>query len=368
METALSVLAMVFWMVFLFAVGASIGSFLNVCVARLPYEKSLLWPGSRCGSCFQPILVRDNIPVISYLVLRGRCRTCGARFSVRYCLVELLSGLAFAGLFALLVFLNVRKLDFLDQQFGLRQGMIPLDDLPKVLLLFTHHATLLSFLLVTSLCDLDDMEIPLGVTVTGTVVGLIYATLLPWPYPNSPPLPHENMEKVLRLAGVYPWPVWYPLPDWLPAGSWQLGLATGLGGAAAGLVLLRGVRFVFGVGRGTEGLGVGDADLMMMAGAFIGWQPVVMAFFLSVVPGLLIAVVYLFRKGHQGSPFGPSLAAGVLLALLAWPWVGPAVKVVMFDAIFLGFMVAAGTILLLVLSLLLRLRGMATGGGHTAGS
>ena len=70
------------------------------------------------------------------------------------------------------------------------------------------------------------------------------------------------------------------LPRWLPAGSPQLGLATGLAGAVTGMVLLRGVRFLFGLGRGLEGMGVGDADLMMMAGAFVGWQPVVAAFFL----------------------------------------------------------------------------------------
>src|SRR5947208_9418993 len=91
---------LVFWLVFAFLLGTAVGSFLNVIVARLPYEKSVLWPGSRCGNCYQPIrFFFDNIPLLSYLLLRGRCRTCKARFSIRYFLVELFVALAFVGVF-----------------------------------------------------------------------------------------------------------------------------------------------------------------------------------------------------------------------------------------------------------------------------
>ncbi len=88
-----------YWLFVTFVLGAAVGSFLNVCIARMPLEKSILWPGSRCGSCFQRIRWYDNLPLLSYLWLRGRCRTCGARFSPRYLLVELATGLCFAGLF-----------------------------------------------------------------------------------------------------------------------------------------------------------------------------------------------------------------------------------------------------------------------------
>ena len=182
---------------------------------------------------------------------------------------------------------NVLDLPMLRQQWG-GPGMVP----PEALPVFLHHSILLSFLIVTSLCDLEDMEIPLTVTVTGALVGLILAMLLPWPFPEPPPAapapvpgPPRLINPVPPYPGAYPWPVWYPLPAWLPPGSWQLGLATGLAGALAGLLMLRGVRLLFGLGRGVEGLGVGDADLMMMAGAFVGWQPVVLAFFISVGPG-----------------------------------------------------------------------------------
>src|SRR5947209_20548120 len=89
----------VYWLVVVFMVGAMVGSFLNVVRARLPLEKSIVWPGSRCGSCHQPIRWRDNLPLVSYLWLRGRCRTCGKSFSIRYFLVELVSALGFAGLY-----------------------------------------------------------------------------------------------------------------------------------------------------------------------------------------------------------------------------------------------------------------------------
>src|SRR5439155_6452609 len=101
---------LIFWFVVLFVIGAAVGSFLNVCVYRLPYEKSLLWPGSHCGNCYQPVRWYDNLPLVSYWLLRGRCRTCGIRFSFRYFFIELLTGLSFAGLFFLELQLNVLHL------------------------------------------------------------------------------------------------------------------------------------------------------------------------------------------------------------------------------------------------------------------
>src|SRR5438132_12838729 len=102
------ILNCVYWLALAFLFGAAVGSFINVCVARLPYEKSLFWPGSRCGSCYQRIRFWDNIPLIGYLVLRGRCRTCRARFPVRYFIVELVTALAFTPLAYFLTFENLR--------------------------------------------------------------------------------------------------------------------------------------------------------------------------------------------------------------------------------------------------------------------
>src|SRR5260370_15917238 len=103
----------------------------------------------------------------------------------------------------------------------------------------------------------------------------------------------------------------------------------------AGMLMLRAIRFVFGLGRGKEGLGIGDADLMMMAGAFLGWQPVVVAFFVSVAPALVFAIAQLIVFRDNSLPFGPGLAVGILITLLAWSWIGPYFRIVFFNAPFL---------------------------------
>ena len=169
------------WLVVLFLLGICVGSFLNVCIVRLPWEKNLLWPASHCGRCFQAIRWYDNLPLVSYLLLRGKCRTCGARFSFRYFFIELFTGLVFAGLFYLIAIVNVHDFDALrGQAQPIAWGHPP----PKVVwLAFFHHALLLSFLIVASFCDLDHQEIPFSITIPGTAVGLIWAVCLPWPAP-----------------------------------------------------------------------------------------------------------------------------------------------------------------------------------------
>jgi leader peptidase (prepilin peptidase)/N-methyltransferase len=349
------------WLALVFVAGACAGGFINLCVSRLPYEKSLFWPGWRCGSCYQPLRWADALPLVGYWLRRGRCRACGARFPARYFVVELLTGLVFVGLFYLDVVANVHGLDLLRRErAAITAGQVPW----QAWVVFGHQALLVCFLLVASLIDLDHYEIPLPVTTVGTVVGLVGALLWPWPWPDAPPAPlvwrpPAGLGAGLLVAepkpGLYPWPVWHPLPDWLPAGSWQLGLATGLAGVLAGMLLLRAVRFVFGLGRGKEGLGVGDADLMMMAGAFLGWQPVVIAFFVSVFPAMLIGVGQMVLRGNQELAFGPSLSLGIVLTMLGWQWIAPQVTAVFFDRTLLVILVVAGAVFLLVASFLIRL-------------
>jgi leader peptidase (prepilin peptidase)/N-methyltransferase len=100
---------------------------------------------------------------------------------------------------------------------------------------------------------------------------------------------------------------------------------------------------------------VGDADLMMMAGAFVGWQPVVVAFFVSVFPALFFAVFQLIRRGEEALPFGPPLALGVVITLLGWPILGPQFRVLFFDAYFLLLLGGAGALILFITALFLRL-------------
>src|SRR5262249_22735007 len=121
--------------------------------------------------------------------------------------------------------LNVLGLPYLrTHHAAIAAGAIP----PGAWAVFLSHAVLVSFLLLTSLCDLDDMTIPLPINITGTLLGLACSMLFAWPYPDAGvPLPAGRSVPLPPLpAGLYPWPLWYPLPDWLPRGSWQLGLAT----------------------------------------------------------------------------------------------------------------------------------------------
>lgn len=354
------------WLVLLFLVGAAVGSFLNVCIYRLPLEKSLIWPGSRCGNCLRPIRWRDNIPLLSYLLLRGRCRKCGAEFSPQYFAVELLTGLSFAGLFYAVVILNVHGFVFLKVRHDeiVQFGVVPW----QAWAVYVHHALLLSFLIVATVCDLRSREIPLSVTMPGAVVGLLSAVLWPWPWPYEmtpvPPQwlilqgdPWEMGKGIFPPQGVYPWPVWGPLPEFLePGGNWQTGLATGLAGMLTGTFMLRGLRTLFSKAMGVEAMGLGDADIMMMAGCFLGWQPVIIAFFLSIFPALLFGLVQLVMSGDNAIPFGPALAVGVMGTWLGWAWVAPSVQILFFNGPLMVGVILVCTLFLGVAGLMLRAR------------
>jgi len=227
---------------------------------------------------------------------------------------------------------------------------------------FGHHAVLMSLLIVAAVCDLGNREIPLSLTTFGAIVGLIGATLFPWPWPNAVaaalPKPAGVPWWLADLGsigtGLYPWPVWGPLPDWIDLGSHLSGFATGLAGLLVGTWMLRGVRFVFTRGLGREALGLGDADLMMMAGAFIGWQPVVVAFFAGALVTLGFAIVQMVVFRDNSLPFGPGLAAGTMLTVLCWYWIGPAVQSLFFWPTMLAICVIAGAGFMLVASVFLR--------------
>jgi leader peptidase (prepilin peptidase) / N-methyltransferase len=338
-----------YWLFVVFLVGAIVGSFLNVCIARLPLEKSVLWPSSRCGNCLESIRWYDNLPLLSYLWLRGRCRNCQATFSSRYFVVELVTALGFAALFYVEVIRNIHQ--FPARGLGMGIWFFP----STWWAVFIHHAILFSFLMAASACDLAGREIPLPLTLTGTFVGLVGAVLMPWPWPWLPvdqpfprPVPGVQPGDVWVAGiglkqGAYAWPLWGPLPFGLEPWSWQLGLATGVAGMLVGTFLMRAVAALFKQGLGKEALGLGDADLMMMAGAFLGWQLVVAAFFLSVIPALFFGIIQLAVNKDNELPFGPSLAAGILGACLCWGWLGPSMQILFFfGELLVGLVAVAG--------------------------
>jgi len=367
-------IAWTIWLLGTLALGLAAGSFLNVAAVRLPYEKSVIWPSSRCGNCLKGLPWHSNLPIIGYLWLRGRCYWCGEVFSIRYLLVELLVGFGFVGLFLLEVVFDIRNAGWWrDHGHMMHWGIVPW----QAWAAWSAEAVFFAFLMAASLCDFEHHEIPLDITITGLIVGLLFSVAMPWPFPAQPidvenavarhKIEHSALyrpgrtvpggalaEPVFAFPGMHPWPVAWPLPAWLVPGTATYGLVSGLLGAMAGSLVCRGIRSVYGLGRGRESLGIGDSDLLLMAGAFTGWQVVVVGFFMSIIPGLILGIGYLVIRGSQTLPFGPALGLGVFVTWMGWRWIGPSVADVLFDPWILGFLAIAGLGGLLTMSWMLR--------------
>jgi leader peptidase (prepilin peptidase)/N-methyltransferase len=346
----------VFFFVMLFLLGSTVGSFLNVCIVRLPQGRSLIRPASCCGQCGKPIRWQDNIPLVSYWVLRGRCRACGAPFSIRYFWIELLTGLLFVAIFHLEIGRNIHHFDVWiwyenDYEFVLTRMFDPLQ-----WLVFSTHAVLGCLLIVATACIWEHGRVPGRVTAAGVFLGLLAALLFPWPWPDPPSQavvstswreinlvpevrafswgprvgvmpsdrPWEQVEATPR-QGLYPWPVWGPPPDGLTAGSRRLGLATGLAGVVAGAVSMALVRLVCNAGTGTQMMGWGETSLLAMAGGFLGWQPTVTALLAALVPGLS-TMTWQWARGRRQTAFVGWLTAALVGVWFGWFWIGPLVQ------------------------------------------
>ncbi len=372
-------LPVVLWCVWVFVLGLMVGSFLNVLIARLPFEKSIIWPSSRCFACFKPIRLSDNIPIIGYLRLRGKCRHCGVAFSSRYLWVEIGTGLAFLALFAAEVLANWQDIPA-NRNANLLATNVTVPPW-QFWAMFGYHAFLLSCLIAAAAIDAEHRIIPPLIPYAGVLVGVVGGALMPWPWPNpaaaaavmpgnEPWMFPEHWGKI--PAGVQLWPFWGPTFAFAPPGSWQLGLLNSVLGALAGSLVVRLIKWLFETGFGREALGLGDADLLMMTGAFLGWQIAVLSLFVGAIAALaikILAAVFVSAPAPQSAtagetphepadprelPFGPGLAAGVLLTWFGWPWVGPHVQAVFFDSVTFGFAVGILCVGVLAAGLLLR--------------
>jgi leader peptidase (prepilin peptidase)/N-methyltransferase len=368
----------VLWCLTVFTLGLAVGSFLNVLIARLPFEKSIVWPSSRCFTCFTPIGMLDNVPILGYLRLRGKCRSCGAAFSSRYLWVEIGTGLGFLGLFAAEVLLNIYRVPALNN-FNILAGNRPLPPW-EGLALFFYHAFLLSALIAAAVIDVEHRIIPPLIPYTGLAVGIIGGALMPWPWPhpasagtlNVVGLPQGTPWMLSEFWGKIPlgaqlWPFWGPAFQFAPPGSIRMGFLTGVLGALAGSLVVRAIRWLFGVGFGREALGMGDADLLMMAGAFLGWQIAVLSLFAGTISALVLKVAALLLAPEMEPvadgqpipdarelPFGPGLAIGIVVTWLGWPWLAPQVQFVFFDPVTFGLASFIMCVGLLAAGLLLR--------------
>jgi leader peptidase (prepilin peptidase)/N-methyltransferase len=232
--------------VFAFAWGAIWGSFANVVIHRMPLGLSVVRPRSRCPSCEHPISGFDNIPVLSYLLLRGKCRHCKAPFSPRYLMVELL-----AGMLSFATFMTTVHVPLVAGQAG--------DPIAWQLSLLVCLA-----LLVVVFVDLDHWIIPDAIVLPMTAIGIVVAVVLPQTRGDAP-----------TFAG---------LPSQVSSG---LGAVLA---AAAGYGVFAGIRWLYLRTRGIEALGLGDAKLLAMVGAWTGPVGLCWTVGAGAVQGLLVAV------------------------------------------------------------------------------
>jgi leader peptidase (prepilin peptidase) / N-methyltransferase len=282
-----------------FVVGSFVGSFLNVVVYRLPRNcLSVNNPRrSFCPSCKTQLRWNDNIPIIGWVLLRGKCRYCGVKFGPRYPAVEMMVALLFA-------FAAWRAL------YG--GGPVPEDALPPVAtwqawLVLLHLIAMISVLVPWALIDADLTYIPHKLTFGPLIVFIPLAAIPPV---LAFGLPEGISPLIFGLEAL-----------WLD--SLLSALLAGVLGYAGLWLIGKGANVVFRERvkqMGGEAMGGADISLMLLLGVMLGWPKLLAAFFVAILAGSILGVVQLARKRGHGMPFGPYLAIGALSAALLTPW------------------------------------------------
>ena len=261
---------------FIAMVGATIGSFLNVVIHRVPRDESIVFPNSKCPKCGTAIHAYDNVPVLSYLILRGRCRSCKAGISPRYPAVEALTGAVFLGVFLM------RGLSF----------ALPFD------LIFVAGLVALVFI------DAEHKLLPNVITYPGIAFSLIARLAIPY---VASPLYFEDFPS-LANALPHEWPIW------------ALSVAGAVLGALAGGGSLWLMGWIWERLRKVEAMGLGDVKMMFAVGAYLGWRLTILTIFIAVLFGSITGVGIMIGKGERNLqmelPFGIFLGAGSLVSLL----------------------------------------------------
>lgn len=265
----------------LFALGGSIGSFLNVVVYRLPSGMSLIRPGSHCPGCEAAIRWYDNVPIFGWLMLRGHCRDCGVKISPRYPIVEVIVATMFVALAWVELFCDGMNLP--RQSIAIDHGVVFSGlTLQQLMGIYFYHLLLLCTLLAAALIDLDDKRVPLNLVVPTAVVGF--------------------------LAPIV-WTHLHPVPACLGLAGWAETLATSLAGLAVGLLL---GLLMWPIVPKTQRTGA--AAVATSVGIFLGWQAAVML----CVPLLAILLFEsLLRQLWPRVRFFPA-TAWLAVATFAW--------------------------------------------------
>ncbi len=269
--------------ILVFIIGSCFGSFFNVCIYRLPKNISIIKPGSFCPKCLKPIKWFNNIPLLSYLILLGRCRDCKEKISFRYFLVEALTACLFL---------------FLYMKFSLS-------------LYFLKFAFFFCLLIVVSFIDIDYHAIPAYICFVGIMAGFVFAIyetviVLKTGLPLNLPIVDAFKNMVFSLGFVY---FFKFFGDML-------------------LNVYLSIRKKDSIEGEKEALGLGDVDFMGVVGIFLGWKAVIVTFFLAPFIAVLYSVYALiFNRSHL-IPYLPYLS---LAAVISFFWAN---KIL----IYLGFM------------------------------
>jgi len=257
--------------IFSFILGSILGSFLNVCIYRLPKEESIVYPGSHCTSCKRSINFYHNIPILSYIFLKGRCSYCNSKIPFIYPTVETLTGLLFVATL---------------WRFGLG-----LDTL--------FYLVFICGLIVIAFVDLEHMIIPNVITYPGILLGIFYNVL------------KTDWQNSLELASNFSFGIlnFFELLNEIPILDSLFGVILG-----GGILLL--IAYSYEIIKKRQGMGMGDVKLLALIGAFLGWQGVFFVIFLSSILGSIVGLsIIIARRGDlkYALPFGPFLSIAAII-------------------------------------------------------
>lgn len=262
-----------FYFITIFLFGIIIGSFLNVCIYRLPEGLSIIKPGSFCPGCKTPIRWYQNVPLFSFIFLGGKCSNCSTRISLRYPLVELLTG----ALFVLSAYWYLAPFDNL------------VDGERMVKFLVTIY--LISILIVATFIDIEFRIIPDELTIAGIILALLVSAFFPF----------------LHQA-IFP-----SLPSFI----------NGLIGSLAGIIVGGGVIYLVGIfGKlvfRKDAMGFGDVKLMAFLGGFLGWESTLYIFLTACFIGSIIGIILYFITKDHYIAFGPYIALAALVVMFFKP-------------------------------------------------
>lgn len=256
--------------------GAMIGSFLNVVIHRVPREQSIVFPNSTCPRCGAQIKFYDNIPILSFLILGGRCRACKARISARYAAVEALTAVLFAA---------VAWHDGWSYALGFDVAFV---------------AAMLALLFI----DAEHMILPNVITYPGMLFAVITRLVLPY---LAGPAHLDDLPQLISLL-----PPNYPI--------WLVSIIGAALGALAGGGSLWLMGFLWEKLRGVEAMGFGDVKMMLMVGAFLGWRLTILTIMIAALSGSLAGISLMLKRGSRDLqmmlPFGIFLGIGSIISLL----------------------------------------------------